>query len=245
MPYVAYSWPVAIPDVTTQNAGLMTPAMLAQLNGISPPAGSVVINVSSGADQIAAAYAQLPASFRGDCNIFFAPGVYTESQFLDLQLPLKVGTLATDFGLIGALQSAIGTKLETAGDAAGLTFTNGGLAMVVNAFFGETITCVSGANAGISRGISGNTATSVTADNPFPNPISIGDTWAIEIPAVTIIHSGFELTAPAPPSSRGSSSRAPSVTSRSSAGRPTSALSQSRSTARARPTSIARTRASF
>ena len=33
MPYVAYSWPVAIPDVTSTQAGLMTPAMLAKLNG--------------------------------------------------------------------------------------------------------------------------------------------------------------------------------------------------------------------
>jgi hypothetical protein len=187
-----------IQNATPFNDGVMTATQAAALASIIQTGSVAFTPVPGGTDTIAAAVAQLPAFNSGNADIFLQPGVYTETAFLTIRTPQKIGSAAKDFGLIGPPLTTQSSGTEAVGDPTGKLFTDGGLALTPNANVGDVVKCTSGANAGLSSAIAFNSPTTVSLNVAFPNPIAPGDTFEIQVASVTIIHSGFAFEGGSP-----------------------------------------------
>jgi len=84
--------------------------------------------------------------------------------------------------IIGTYQDVgLGVRTTTS-PSDGTSVTDTGLSMTVDAYFGYTVRCTQGANAGQRRGIKYNTATTLDLDTPFFNTVSAGDQFVVEQP---------------------------------------------------------------
>ena len=136
----------------------------------------------------------LPPTYGGNCGIVSAAGTNTEAILLNFALPKPVGPRSTDFFIIGAaLTNEQGNRTCTANDATKLIYTDNTLAMAVNQYFGYTLTCVSGANAGQNRNIISNDATSLTVNVPWTNAPAINDVFSIGQPTTINILNGVTM----------------------------------------------------
>jgi hypothetical protein len=203
-----------IQDVSPFTAGVMTAGDKSKLDNCIAVGLNTVLYVSpSGNDNnngnqahpfktARKALSQWPFLFTGKCEIHFAPGTYIEPNLIEINVPLPSGSGANIPGLptlIGAMTSLVGNKAATAADPGGYVFTSTAITAAVDQYFGQTLYCVSGANAGQSRLIAGNTAHAFQVTEGFETGIAIGDVFQIQSSAVTLkFDGGLNVYGPSP-----------------------------------------------
>lgn len=208
---VSVTGAVAIPDAAPAGGGnqgqdgVMTAAQAGQLNAATKTATQQIYVSPSGNDAspgtqaaplrtLDRAISLLPATWRQDLQIILAPGTYTYSSD---QLIAGIGADAgpskrvTPLVLIGSFTDEVGTRTSTSvtnsgGPGLGISIADATLAVTPNAYEGYSISIVSGANAGQRRMIRENTATQFDVNAPFDFPLTAGDQFVIEKPAVNI-----------------------------------------------------------
>jgi len=134
------------------------------------------------------------AGWRKSCVIYLAPGVYVEGGLGGMTLSSNHPPGGGELHVIGSFTNELGNRTTTAASAGGVLVVDGSLAMTPDQYFGNFIEFLPPSlNAGQQRGIRKNTATDIEVNDPFPNPIAIGDQFVIQKPAVEIQTPFFQL----------------------------------------------------
>lgn len=200
--------PIPVPVVSASGEGVMTPAMLAQLEGASTMTDVTLYLSPFGNDSNdgltpatalltpQAAWVALTSLSRfGFGHIDCAPGTY-------LMAGTTNGTPNSDGGYlngqqakgagsppfwVGKFTNEVGTRTVTAADADAVNLADSTLVMTTNEFKGLWVICTEAANeinVGARMQIASNDVTSVTMSTPLPAAISIGDKFQIQQPSV-------------------------------------------------------------
>lgn len=160
--------PIVIPDVSSTSDGVMTPEMLAELDGLVEGSTLEIYVSPSGNDNNPGTQAQpvktIEQAFNliTTCNninaIHFSPGNYTfqdpfqELHFVSSKFPKAV----TEVQLLGSLTNEVGTVTVTAASPTGVFLNASGLALTNNQYEGAVVTIT---------GSAGQSTT--TTDNPL------------------------------------------------------------------------------
>lgn len=144
----------------------------------------------------------VPLGYFAKCRIILAPGTYNEASPISFRLPRPVGPNAIDFAIVGqTMTNVLGDLTCTANDTTGLLYTANTPPFPVDAFFGATLYCVSGANKEASRTIVKSTATTptkFTINKPWNSAPAASDVFQVQRPAVIINHVGIAFWGPGP-----------------------------------------------